>query len=242
MGSKRGFKLTSILWIVVVSAGLGGVVPTYGLSNDEGEKLMDTGCLGGVAHPTGEQLAAMHKLQKVPFLQDYILHARGGKLTKVAVEKTLLPHDPAASHQFVSVAKAPDGTVYVMQPTIICKSTDEGRTWTSYERSLGPAGQSMGGNFHILSDGTFIAGTGGTRSDSIPEWAFLDVVVCVSADEGRSWRKISEIKLPEEYHDRYIYPNYQLFRLPDNTLLCGVATRKTGADNMALMYRSFSVS
>jgi len=58
---------------------------------------MDTGCLGGVPHPTEEELAAMQKDQ-------YILHARGGKLTKVPAEKSQLPHDPKGHIQSETTA------------------------------------------------------------------------------------------------------------------------------------------
>ena len=60
-----------------------------------------------------EELAAMQKLQTVSFLPDYILHARGGKLTKVPVEKSRLPHDPYGHIQIVDTALGPDGAVYV---------------------------------------------------------------------------------------------------------------------------------
>jgi len=218
---------------------------------------MDTACLGGVPLPTAEELAAMHKLQKVPFLQDYILHARGGKLTKVAVEKSLLPHDPKGNVQAVSIALAPDGAVYVNQGSIMCKSTDGGRTWTSHECGWGPGGERAPGaerigghpgSLQILSDGTFITGAGGAKSDSIPDYAFLDMGVCASSDEGRSWQKISEIKPAGGYQDEPIYPNCGFFRLPDDTLLCGIEVRRAkfegayakwlSGKNTTLMYRS----
>ena len=237
MSSKRSFKLMGILWIVVVSVGLVGVVMTYAIDNEKGDKPMDTELLGGMTTLMPEGLAEMQQGQ-------YILHARGGKLTKVAVEKSLLPHDPKGHVQAISMSMAlgPDGTVYVKQQTLICESKDGGRTWTSYELGSGPAGESMGGSVEILSDGTFISCTGGARSDSIPEWAYLDVVVCASSDEGRTWQKISEIKQPEEYHDWYVYPNYRFFRLPDDTLLCGISIRKGMVwdehREKGLMYRS----
>ncbi len=56
--------------------------------------MMDTGVLGGVPIPASEVLKKMHQDQ-------YILHARGGKLTKVQVEKNLLPHDPQLNPQGV---------------------------------------------------------------------------------------------------------------------------------------------
>ena len=65
---------------------------------------MDTGILGGVT-ATPEDLAAMQKGQ-------YILHARGGKLTKVPVEKIALPLDPQGHVQRLCLVGAPDGTGY----------------------------------------------------------------------------------------------------------------------------------
>jgi len=172
---------------------------------------MDTGCLGGVPHPTEEELAAMQKGQ-------YILHACGGELTQVAVEKIQLPHDPQGHLQCVNTALGPDGVIYVNQISIMCKSTDGGQTWTSHERDW-PGGelagwlQGKGGNpeFNVLSDGTFIAVTRtGERSDPMEMWA--------SSDEGRSWQQISQIELPG--HDSR--DSYTLFRSPDDTLLYGV--------------------
>jgi len=107
-----------------------------------------------------------------------------------------------------------DGAVYVNQESIMCKSTDGGRTWTSYERDW-PGGEDSG-PFSVLSDATFITVTGGgENSDPLAVWA--------SSDEGRTWQQISQIEIPAEYMTRY---GYTLFRLPDDTLLYGVAPRK----------------
>jgi len=165
---------------------------------------MDTGVLGDTPMPTTEVLKEMHKSK-------YILHARGGKLTKVPVEKNLLPHDPKVNPQGVQATLAPDGTVYVTLATIICKSTDGGRIWTSH-----PRGEGMDGFAQILSDGTFIGINGqGVRDDPVE--------VVTSTDEGRNWLKISEIVLHSKYNERYFYG---LFRLPNDTLICGIAPRE----------------
>jgi len=96
----------------------------------------------------------------------------------------------------------------------MCKSTDGGRTWTSYERDW--PGGARSGAFEVLSDGTFITVTGsGQSSDPLAVWA--------SSDEVRTWQKISQIELPDQYDLR---STYTLFRLPDDTLLYGVAPRK----------------
>ena len=168
--------------------------------------MMDTGVLGGVPIPAPEVLKTMHKGQ-------YILHARGGKLTKVQVEKNLLPHDPQLNPQGVQAKLAEDGTVYVILANIICKSTDGGRTWASY-----PRGERMNGLFEILSDGTFIGITGGEKHNE-------PVAVMSSTDEGRTWREISRIKPPP------LPPNLivglrmgvcWILRLPGDMLVCAV--------------------
>ena len=74
--------------------------------------------------PSAKVLKQMHDSQ-------YILHAAGRKLSHVPVEKTLLPHSDDMSPQGTHVDVGPDGTVYVKQSQILCKSTDEGRTWTA---------------------------------------------------------------------------------------------------------------
>jgi hypothetical protein len=51
---------------------------------DYRDPQLDTGELGGVDAPDPEQLAQMQRAQ-------YVFHARGGKLTRHAVEKVLLP-------------------------------------------------------------------------------------------------------------------------------------------------------
>ena len=164
-----------------------------------------TKLMGGVAHPSVGDLKTMSK-------EPYILHARGGKLSKVPAEKIILPHDPKGHVQTISVVRAPDGSIYASQMNIMCKSTDGGRTWSSHEWPL--AGDSL---WQILSDGTFISvggGAWGKTSDPLP--------VRVSKDEGRTWQQISEFKLPPQYDMRFLY---HMIRLPDNTLMCGIACR-----------------
>jgi len=170
------------------------------MSNYAAAHDMDTGCLGGV-NPTAEEVTAMQEGQ-------YILHAHGGELTKVPVEKSRLPHDAVGHSQIEETALGPDGAVYVNQGSIMCKSTDGGRTWTPYQRNW-PGGEGTGA-FEILSNGTFIAVTGGGNG----VWA--------SSDEGRTWQQISQIELPAEYTTG---GTYGLFRLRDDTLVLGVNAR-----------------
>ncbi len=83
--------------------------------------MLSTQDMGGVK-VTEEQLREMQA-------GDYILHARGGKLEKVAVEKTRLPVDPEGHAHCLNLAQGPNGTIYASQCTIISKSTDGGRSW-----------------------------------------------------------------------------------------------------------------
>ena len=99
------------------------VGPTSTRGTENSEEHLQTGVLGGVEPPPAEELTEMSE-------SDYILHARDGKLTKVPAEKHKLPHDPLGHDQAVSAVLAADGTVYVGLRTILCKSTDGGRTWS----------------------------------------------------------------------------------------------------------------
>ena len=105
------------------------------------EGVLDTLVLGGV-EPSGEQLTAMQKGQ-------YILHAKAGKITKVPVHKSRLPHDPKGHVQIVETAQSPldRNTVYVNQGSIMCKTTDGGKTWTSHDRVYGKEGGGQVGLF-----------------------------------------------------------------------------------------------
>lgn len=145
--------------------------------------------LGGVEEPSGEQLADMQQGQ-------YIYHARGGKLSKIEVEKVLLPHDTKGNPQNVYLVKGPGGSLFVQQETIMCKSTDGGRTWEGYDMGLPPSGA----RFHILDDGTFITIH---RKDVMGEEEPSRLYVWASGDEGRTARIISEVPNPAHCSERY---------------------------------------
>ena len=178
---------------------------------------LHTSRLGAVDVPSAEVLKQMHDSQ-------YILHAADGKLTRVPVEKTLLPHSDDMSPQGAHVDVGPDGAVYAKQSQVLCKSTDGGRTWTS--RSLIDMEDLPGGHWRVLRDGTFI----GVACSTGPE-VRDPAVVWVSQDEGITWTKRAEIpvemNLPDgrPYTERYTHRG--LNRLQDDTLLWTVDIRDT---------------
>ena len=93
-----------------------------------GLQMLSTENMGGVV-VTPSQLGEMQA-------NDYILHARGGTLNKVLVEKTRMPLDPQAHYQGLNFVLAPDSTIYAVQQTIMSKSTDGGKGWEKTGRSI----------------------------------------------------------------------------------------------------------
>jgi hypothetical protein len=141
----------------------------------------------------------------------YVLHARAGALNRVPVEKALLPHDPRGHVQTVELARAPDGTVYVNQNTLMCRSRDGGRSWDTIPRQ-----ENMVGTFQILSDGTFIAVRNAGEKDP------AGILVWSSSDQGRTWSELSEVGNPAKCEQRH--PG-TINRLPDDTLVLPVESR-----------------
>ena len=173
--------------------------------------------LGGTGIPDIDTLQQMHASQ-------YILHAAGGQLTRVDVEKSLLPHSNNTSPQAVTVDRGAGDLVYVQQPECLCKSTDGGRTWTS--RPIDRFEDGPGFGWKVLADGTFISvkcTTGVGARGSATVWA--------SADEGLTWNERAEIPvempLPngEPYSERYLHRG--LNRLADDSLLWTVDVRNS---------------
>ena len=163
------------------------------------EPSLKTSRLGGVDVPSADTLKMMHH-------SSYIFHARAGRLSEIPVEKMLLLPDREASPQAIQLVKAPNDTVYANLSSIICKSSDGGRTWTAYDK--GP----IRGVFEVLKNGTFI----GLGSEG--EHPNTKVVIHSSADEGRTWQKISEIPNPPGHWGSGSW----IFRLPDDTLLAAI--------------------
>ena len=178
---------------------------------------LKTSTMGRVPNPSEADLLRMHQ-------SPYILHARDGRLKKLHVEKSRLPDDPQHGHRGILVAMASDGAVYVRQPSIMSKSTDGGRTWTSYPADP----QASHGSFEILADGTFIA-IAIPGIDGNPYWK-NPAGIWASSDEGANWREITRIARPTEMNGieyEWWYATYSLHRLPDNTLLWPVQLRNT---------------
>ena len=169
---------------------------------------MDTRVLGGV-EVTPQDMEAVDK-------GSHILHGRNGKLSKVQVEKSQLPDETPPDFVEIRTTIAVDGNIYVNATHGICKSMDGGRTWTLLPRGSGPADEVMIGTFQILRDGTFLCvqkNMEGDKKGPVGVWA--------SGDEGRTWQLRSQIKPTQA--DGNLGPRvYGLFRLPDETLLCGI--------------------
>ena len=149
------------------------------LNADYREPPLDTGVLGRVAGPTEEQLAGM---QKAP----YVFHARGGKLTRHAVEKIVLPRDPAGNAQGMSLSMSDEGTLWADTGGLLHKSADGGCTWQTHEDAAGGqqcywlAGRSGSLVCFTVDQGNNIAGP---------------VTVWLSNDEGLSRVQLSEIQV-----------------------------------------------
>ena len=178
---------------------------------------VETVRMGGVDVPSADVLKKMHAGQ-------YILRARGGRLTEVPVQKTLLPHCNGMNPQGTQVDIGATGTVYVRMSQILCKSTDGGRTWSSRPIKE-QKGVNLGWRWKVLRDGTFIS-----VHCSMGKDARDPAVVWASKDEGRTWKKRAEIpvemKLPQsgkDYVERYCHRG--LGRLRDDTLLWVVDVR-----------------
>ena len=171
---------------------------------------LQTDELGGVPHPSVEQLVAMHK-------GEHVLRARNGKLTRVPAEKTVLPFDPEFHPQGGIVYHATDELIYARQATLMSKSTDGGRTRTSWkvERSEG-----YWDDLQVLADGTFVRVLFTADENSKDP-----VKVQESKDEGHTWRDIAQIdvQVPGGYQKRY--QHWTMTKLPDDTLFCGMDLR-----------------
>ena len=131
--------------------------------------------MGGVT-VTPDQLQGLHR-------GDYILHARDGKLTEIAVEKIRLPLDPAVYNgQQLGFQAAPDGTLYATTHTQVSKSIDGGKTWTHKRCKIGE--NDFGG---LQGFGTVVNKEG--RLLFIGEPWFT---IWSTDDDGETWYKAGE--------------------------------------------------
>ena len=207
-------------------------VPVYG-SDEAIAELRPTYNLGGVPEPSREELATM---QKGP----YLLHARGGKLSRVPAEKTLLPRDAKVNVQRIHAAMGADGTAYLSHGSTLSKSTDGGKTWSSHELTL-EASQNC--SFRVLRDGTFVGAASLTavrnfdKLSDRPEGDVDPAAVWVwaSGDEGRTWEKLSEVDNPAGCPQRYACTPC---RLPDDTLVLPVESRFEWEQDPTYVHRS----
>ena len=117
---------------------------------------------------------------------DYILHAKDGRLSKVPVQKTRLPHDPCGHVQRLALFVGHDKTIYAAQCSVLSRSTDGGKTWTHLRRET-PGSDVPENHFmqmRVLADGSWIQGRT-VKSGQI--------VFFTSKDMGQSWREVSRI-------------------------------------------------
>ena len=166
--------------------------------------MLSTQDLGGVK-VTEDQLREMQA-------GDYILHARGGKLQKVEVEKIRFPVDPEGHTQCLSLAQAPNGAIYAAQRTIVSKSTDGGRTWEHFHhRDPSPYGW---WRIRFAADGTML-NLGQPEEGAVP-------LVWASGDEGETWEHIGRIDMPTTGTPVL---SFGVIRLRDGTLMAPVQDR-----------------
>ena len=178
--------------------------PIYG-SDTAIQNLQPTYNMGNVIEPSRDELALM---QRSP----YILHAKNGILTKIPAQKTLLPHDPKGGVQQIHATISPNKTIYFSHGSIISKSTDNGKTWSTHESGLKVSPNT---SFQVMEDGSFV----GVNSNKV---ASPSILVLISRDEGRTWEKLSEVDNPS--HAPVRYPDI-LCRLSDDTLLLPIESR-----------------
>lgn len=217
MKSPRFLTATAAaIWLSWVTPAPGQTVPVMEVI---AEPTVMTREMGGVPLPSKDELEKMHRSQ-------YILHASNGRMTRLAVEKALLPHDQPMSPQGAQIDVGPDGTLYVKLVSRLAKSVDGGRTWTSQAINP-PPGYALGqtGRWKVLSDGSFICVTvisGKEERAPAKVWA--------SKDEGISWKRIAQVpldmKMPKSgkpYDSRYCHRG--LDRLGD-TLIWTIELRE----------------
>ncbi len=168
---------------------------------------------GGAKHPTEDELLAM---QTSP----YVLRAHGGELTRISAEKTLLQHDPQGNDQSFRLMQGPNGVLYVYHASVLSKSVDEGRTWTTVGPDLDME-KGAGWSYAVLGDGKLVRvwATSGLEQ-------FGPAEVSVSDDEGQTWKVICEFPIDVPgFTPRERYVIFPVTRLRDGTLLWTIYLR-----------------
>ena len=179
----------------------------------------------GSVQVTSEQLRAMQQ-------EDYILHAKNGRLRKVPVQKIELPRDPCGHVQRLALFVGPDQTLYAAQCSVLSRSKDGGKTWTHLRRKTSgsevPEDHFM--HMRVLGDGSWIQG----RTLEPGQIAFF-----TSNDSGRSWQEVSRVGRDLETPDVRLG---SLEVLRDGSLLATVTAvdskHQEWTDVRSLCYRS----
>ena len=159
--------------------------------------MWSTQDMGGVSVSPDE----LHAMQA----GDYILHGRAGTLEQVPVEKVRLPIDPQGHTQRLNMERAPNGTIYAAQHTLLHRSTDGGRTWDHLQRDPDICD---GWRMQFDDDGAMLNIRGPTPES--PPTIFR------SPDEGETWQPIGTIDVEAP---GLVTLGFSMTRLDDGTLL-----------------------
>ena len=204
----RSSRRSVIVWATWLPAVLAGWLPTVLAVEDQfsihTEGYRRTEHLGGADFPSGEQCAKMHALP-------YVLRARDGKMTQVAAEKSRLPFDPEFHPQGGLLYHAHDALIYARQTTVLSKTLDGGRTWTSW--NIAAPRKNASDQWQVLRDGTFVRivmSTGEAKTDPAQVYR--------SDDEGRTWHHLTEIPIVVPGGYQFRYAHWRMTKLPDETL------------------------
>jgi hypothetical protein len=173
--------------------------------------------MGGV-EVSSQQLRSMQE-------NNYILHAKDGRLTKVPVQKTELPQDPSGHVQRLALFVDADKTIYAAQQTVLSRSADGGKTWMHLHRETSEFMQ-----MRVLGDGAWVRGQSVNPGE---------IAISVSKDMGKTWQEISRIG--KELGTPDVRPG-SLEVLRDGTLVVPVTAvyskAKEWTDVRSVFYRS----
>jgi hypothetical protein len=167
--------------------------------------MLSTQNMGGV-EVTAKQLKEMQA-------DDYILHARNGKLQKVPVEKIRLPLDAQGHVQRLGLILTPNGTIYASQYTLISKSTDAGKTWEHLQRDPSPFG---GWLLQVDEDGRRLLNLSQSRASG------KSPTIWASEDDGATWESIGKIDVTPLEN---VEAGWSMTRLKDGILLIPILNR-----------------